>query len=105
MLINTLFAQVDSLNGPMGVLLGASSGILRTVHGNGDLTCDLIPCDFVANCVITAGASIASSPTKSLEIYNCTSSQQFNLTWNEFLDIGKKNGITTLITLLHDYYY
>ncbi|XP_070499596.1 fatty acyl-CoA reductase 1-like [Chironomus tepperi] len=80
---------VDSLNGPMGVLLGASSGILRTVHGNGDLTCDLIPCDFVANCVITAGASIASSPTKSLEIYNCTSSQQFHLTWNEFLDIGR----------------
>lgn len=80
---------VDSLNGPMGVLMGASTGILRTVHGNGDLICDLIPCDFVSNCVIVAGASTSTSPTKSLEIYNCTSSYQLHMTWNEFLDLGR----------------
>lgn len=68
--------------------MGASTGVLRSVHGNGSLTCDLIPCDYVVNCIIVAGASTASSPAKSLEVYNCTSSQQLGLTWNEFLDLG-----------------
>jgi hypothetical protein len=70
-------------------LLGASSGLLRSIHGNGDLICDLIPCDYVTNCIIAAGASITSSPTKALEIYNCISSKQMPITWNRFLDIGK----------------
>ncbi|KAG5680580.1 hypothetical protein PVAND_010077 [Polypedilum vanderplanki] len=81
---------IDSMNGPMGVLMGASSGILRTVHGNGELLCDLIPCDYVTNCIVAAGASISTSPSKALEIYNCTSSQQMPMTWNEFLDLGQK---------------
>lgn len=50
---------VDSMNGPMGVLIGASSGFLRTVHGDGDRVPDLIPCDFAVNAIIVAAASVA----------------------------------------------
>lgn len=74
----------------LGVLLGASTGVLRSVHGNGNLICDIIPCDYVVNCIIVAGASTATSLNKSLEVYNCTSSQHLSLTWNGFLDLGRK---------------
>ena len=81
---------VDSINGPMGVLLGASSGILRTVHGNPKVCPDLIPVDFTVNIIIAAGASIAQSDAKEAKVYNCTSSKQMPITWNEFLDLSKE---------------
>lgn len=79
----------DSKNGPMGVLLGASTGLLRTVHGNGKAIPDLIPCDFVVNSIIVAGASVVSNENKQLKIYNCTSSKQVPISWNEFLDLSR----------------
>jgi alcohol-forming fatty acyl-CoA reductase len=81
---------VDSINGPMGVLIGASSGFLRTVHGDGNIIPDLIPCDFVVNCTIAAGASVATSENKDLKIYNCTSSKQLPISWNQFLDLSRE---------------
>ena len=81
---------VDSINGPMGVLLGASSGILRTVHGNPKVVPDLIPVDFTVNLIIAAGASLAQSDVKEAKVYNCTSSKQMPITWKEFLDLSKE---------------
>lgn len=80
---------VDSINGPMGVLVGASSGLLRTVHGDGKIVPDLIPCDFVVNSIIVAGASIAENENKDLQIYNCTSSKQLPISWDEFLELSR----------------
>lgn len=81
---------VDTVNGPMGVLIGASSGFLRTVHGDGDIIPDLIPCDFVVNSTIVAGASVATSENKDLKIYNCTSSKQLPISWNQFLELSRE---------------
>lgn len=72
-----------------GVLTGAGAGVIRCIHGNGDLVSDLIPCDFVVNCIIVAGASVASNSTNEFKVYNCTSSKLLPITWNEFLDLGK----------------
>lgn len=80
---------VDSMNGPMGVLIGASSGLLRTVHGDGDIVPDLIPCDFAVNALIVAAASVAVRDNKDLQIYNITSSKQLPITWNQFLDLSR----------------
>lgn len=84
----TKYLKVN-ISSQLGVLLGASTGIIRSVYGDGDLVCDIIPCDFVVNCIIAAGASTASTSSKSLEVYNCTSSKHLGLTWNGFLDLGK----------------
>lgn len=80
---------VDSMNGPMGVLVAAGSGVLRTVHGNGEIVPDLIPCDFVVNAMIVAGASIACNDNKQIRIFNCTSSKQQAITWNQFLELSQ----------------
>lgn len=81
---------VDSINGPMGFLVGASTGLIRTVHGNGKIVPDLIPCDFVVNSVIVAGASVATSENKDLKIYNCTSSKQQPVSWDDFLELSQE---------------
>jgi fatty acyl-CoA reductase len=72
-----------------GVLTGAGAGVIRSIHGNGNLVSDLIPCDFVVNCIVAAGACVASNPSKEFKVYNCTSSTLLPITWNEFLDTSK----------------
>lgn len=74
----------------LGVLTGAGAGVIRSIHGNGDLVSDLIPCDFVVNCIIVAGASVALSPANEFKVYNCTSSKLLPITWNEFLNMGRE---------------
>lgn len=81
---------VDSINGPMGVLLGASSGLLRTVHGDGAVTPDLIPVDFAANAIIAAGTALSSNPIREAKVYNCCSSARMPIKWNDFLDLGRE---------------
>jgi alcohol-forming fatty acyl-CoA reductase len=81
---------VDNYNGIMAVLPTASTGLLRVVYGKSDVTPDLIPCDFVVNSMVVAAASMASNENKNMQIFNCTTSQQKPITWNELLDTSKK---------------
>lgn len=79
---------VDSMHGPMGVLIAGGSGVLRTVYGKGHNVVDIIPCDFATNSIIVAGASMATIENKQLKIYNCTSSKRQAITWNQFMELS-----------------
>lgn len=81
---------VDTFEGPMGILIGATSGTLRSIYGNGSKVCDLMPVDYVANAIIVASTAVATNENKALTIYNCTSSKQMPITWNQFLELGKE---------------
>lgn len=80
---------VDSHNGPMGLLIGASSGILRSMRGDGDMCTDLLPVDFVANALIAAAWDTAVTKWCKMPVYNCTTSSDMPVTWNEFVKIGQ----------------
>ncbi|PSN32843.1 Fatty acyl-CoA reductase 1 [Blattella germanica] len=79
---------VDSKNGPMGVLIGASTGLLRTMRGDGNKKTDLIPVDFAINAMIAVAWHIATTQRLDIPVYNCTTSSQVDVTWNGFLDLG-----------------
>lgn len=59
---------VDSLNGPMGVMLGAGKGVIRTMHCDPDAKAEIIPVDYVANSLIVLAPGI-SEEVKRLVIY------------------------------------
>lgn len=80
---------VDSLNGPIGVLVGASSGVLRTVHGSGMIVPDLVPVDFTINATIAAAVNLGNNNCGDCRVYNCTTSSDMPITWNEFLNTGR----------------
>ncbi|XP_063700524.1 putative fatty acyl-CoA reductase CG5065 [Culicoides brevitarsis] len=84
---------VDSINGPASVLLGASTGLLRCVHGKGHLTPDLLPVDFASNATIAASVQCAELWEKggrNLQVFNLTTSSEIPITWNDFLQLGRK---------------
>lgn len=45
---------IDNLYGPTGVLVGAGTGVLRTLHGDIDKTAEIVPVDYVVNSMIAA---------------------------------------------------
>lgn len=46
---------VDSLNGPVGVMLGAGKGVIRSMLCDGSLTAQVIPVDTAINAIIAIG--------------------------------------------------
>jgi fatty acyl-CoA reductase len=70
----------------MAVSIAVSQGVLRNMYANERSTLDFIPCDLIANSLIAAGAEIATSPDKSLRIYNCTTGKQSPNTIREVVD-------------------
>lgn len=83
---------MDSINGPASVLIGASTGLLRCVHGAGSLIPDLLPVDFASNASIAASVQCAQFREmgyKKLQVINLTTSSEIPITWDEFLEIGR----------------
>ncbi|XP_069702751.1 putative fatty acyl-CoA reductase CG5065 [Periplaneta americana] len=81
---------VDSRNGPMGLLVGASAGMLRSVKGDGNKKTDLLPVDFAINAMITAAWHTAVSKRYDIPVFNCTTSSEVAVTWNQFIELGLK---------------
>lgn len=46
---------VDNLNGPVGVMLGAGKGVIRTMLCDGKCTAQVIPVDLASNAIIAIG--------------------------------------------------
>lgn len=55
---------VDSLNGPVGVMIGAGKGVIRTMLCNGDCNAQVIPVDIAINAIIAIGMLEGSRPNK-----------------------------------------
>ncbi|XP_031776892.1 fatty acyl-CoA reductase wat-like [Nasonia vitripennis] len=99
----------DNLYGATGVSVGAYVCLLRVLHCEAEKTAEMIPADFVINNVIVAAWDVnklwnekkmAIEPVgrSDLEvsqppIYNCVSSCQKPLTWNDFMHLNYINGI------------
>lgn len=74
---------VDNYNGPSGMLIAIGRGILRTMHGNTEATCDIIPVDLATNLIIAAAWSLAIERPSNVPVYNCTTGQLNRLTWGQ----------------------
>lgn len=106
---------VDNLNGPVGIMVGAGKGVIRSMLCNGNYHAEVIPVDFAINSLIaiahkTAFSIISSkiiliflvphssyhifssflSRNTSIPVYNITQSGVVPITWGEILGKGKK---------------
>lgn len=55
---------VDNLNGPVGLMLAAGKGVIRTMLVDGNLKAQVIPVDTAINGVIAIGAIEGSRKDK-----------------------------------------
>ncbi|XP_041970543.1 fatty acyl-CoA reductase wat-like [Aricia agestis] len=79
---------VDNMYGATGVAAGCMTGVLRSLQCDPDKTAELVPVDYVVNCLLVASLHVAnlyntSSPSEP-PVYNFVTAQGNKLTWNDF---------------------
>ncbi|KAG8232899.1 hypothetical protein J437_LFUL012813 [Ladona fulva] len=81
----------DNLNGPMGLLIGAGKGVIRTMYCDSKGYADFVPVDVVANIILTATWNYITIKPNNPEdrIYNLTSSNEHIVSWEKIIKIGK----------------
>ncbi|XP_050680781.1 putative fatty acyl-CoA reductase CG5065 [Leptidea sinapis] len=82
---------VDNLNGPIGLMIGAGKGVIRSMHCYGHYHAEVIPVDNAINAIIVVpyflNTQIERQP--DIPVFNLTTGDDRNTTWKEVLDIGK----------------
>lgn len=58
---------VDTLNGPMGLLVGAGKGVIRSMHCKGENRAQVIPVDMAISSIIYIAYTLGAAKTKSVE--------------------------------------
>ncbi|XP_068629369.1 putative fatty acyl-CoA reductase CG5065 isoform X2 [Battus philenor] len=81
---------VDNLNGPVGLMVGAGKGVIRSMHCIGYYHAEVIPVDMAINAIIVIPYYIISQPeSPDIPVFNLTSGDDRDTTWKEVLDVGK----------------
>lgn len=60
---------VDSLNGPMGVMIAAGKGVIRSMHCDGDCKAEIITVDYTVNALIIYAANVGTMKEKYENFY------------------------------------
>ncbi|KAK9295142.1 hypothetical protein QLX08_010453 [Tetragonisca angustula] len=81
---------VDNLNGPVGLMVGAGKGVIRSMLCNGRYHAEVIPVDLAINALIAIGHRTATVRHASMPVFNITQSGVLPITWGEVLGKGKK---------------
>lgn len=55
---------VDNLNGPIGLLVGAGKGVIRSMKCRADYPCHTVPVDLAINALIAVGWKTAQMYSK-----------------------------------------
>ncbi|XP_054263067.1 fatty acyl-CoA reductase wat-like [Macrosteles quadrilineatus] len=66
----------DNLYGPTGLMVGVGHGIIHCFHLDEDLTLDVVPVDYVVNCMIAAAWNTANQKNRNTDcpkVFNFTS--------------------------------
>ncbi|XP_044735153.1 fatty acyl-CoA reductase wat-like [Chrysoperla carnea] len=87
---------INNLYGPTGVVVGAGTGLLRTLQLDRSKRADIVPVDFVVNSMIASAYETAqkfdkNAPKREIKLYNYTATDN-SITWNEFCELSRRYG-------------
>lgn len=83
---------VDNVNGPMGLGVLGSLGILRNIDWNYYGVCDIVPVDCVVNCMLTVAERTPRLHAREIKVYNCSTSSLNPITWGQGFEIMRVEG-------------
>ncbi|XP_063629941.1 putative fatty acyl-CoA reductase CG5065 [Cydia splendana] len=89
--IDPMPGWVDSLNGPVGLLLGAGKGVIRTMLCDASIYAQVIPVDVAINAMIAlAMIEATKKKSKNIPVYNLNAGHLKPTTWGEVLNYAKE---------------
>lgn len=79
----------DNINGPTGLLIGAGKGVIRTMFCDNTGYADFLPVDITINGIMVSTWSYLHMKENKPNIVHLTSSQEWQVSWQEIIDTGK----------------
>ncbi|GJQ78022.1 hypothetical protein Trydic_g2370 [Trypoxylus dichotomus] len=79
----------DNVNGPIGVLIAAGKGVLRTMYGNKDMYADIISVDAAVDGVFVYCAYSIINRFET-RVYNICTNREVGLTWQGIYELSEK---------------
>ncbi|XP_050540836.1 fatty acyl-CoA reductase wat-like isoform X3 [Daktulosphaira vitifoliae] len=102
---------IDNVYGPIGMIVGAGTGVLHTFQCNVNQVLDMVPVDLAVNALICAAYKVGkkNQPQQTIDneptIFNYVSSSQNPILLGDFFEIIKKHGIPTWVTINAIWFY
>ncbi|CAF1228565.1 unnamed protein product [Adineta ricciae] len=82
---------IDNYNGPSGMIVATSKGMLRTMLGSLSSIADIVPVDVCVNMMIAVGWYTAIKNSKTIPVYHCCTGHLGSLTWSNITKIGLRH--------------
>ncbi|XP_012263918.2 putative fatty acyl-CoA reductase CG5065 isoform X2 [Athalia rosae] len=87
---NPIPGWTDNINGPTGLLIGAGKGVIRTMYCNQSSYADYLPVDIAINAILACTWNFIYNKDHEKRVYNLTSSNEFQVSWQEIIDRGRR---------------
>ncbi|XP_058832003.1 putative fatty acyl-CoA reductase CG5065 [Topomyia yanbarensis] len=84
-----LSGWTDNINGPVGMLIGAGKGVIRSMYCNSDGYGDYLPVDFGVSAILVSTWNYIGQKDYKRNIYNLVSSAEMKVSWEGVIDLGK----------------
>lgn len=81
---------IEGVNGPTGLMIGASRGVIRSMHCNPNYTSESFPVDMTSNCLLACAWKRAQASNNEVFYCNITESGSHPITWGEAIEKGRK---------------
>ncbi|KAL3270571.1 hypothetical protein HHI36_021108 [Cryptolaemus montrouzieri] len=88
-----LRSWIDNLYGPMGAIVGAGTGVLRSFNADPEKVSEIVPGDYVVNAILAASHANILNKKGDIKIYNYVSSTENPITWGDFHDMAVYYGL------------
>ncbi|XP_073847276.1 putative fatty acyl-CoA reductase CG5065 isoform X4 [Musca autumnalis] len=84
---------VDNLNGPVGLMVGAGKGVIRSMLIDRRHKSEAIPVDYAINGLVVIPYEFCTNPRpQEIPVYNITCAERRKVPWGEVIDLSKKIG-------------
>ena len=72
---------IDNIYGPIGLVIGAALGIIRTIYSDNNVLAHVVPVDYVCNCILAATWKTSIEKKSVTKVFNYIGFKRRQLNW------------------------
>ncbi|XP_050528195.1 uncharacterized protein LOC126898298 [Daktulosphaira vitifoliae] len=86
----------DNMNGPIGLLIGAGKGVIRSMYCDNNGYEDFYPVDITVNALLVYAWNYIANKDTAKSIYHLTSGNEIKVSYQDLIDITKEIAVTEI---------
>ncbi|KAI4454871.1 male sterility protein 2-related [Holotrichia oblita] len=90
-----LRSWIDNVYGATGIAVGAGVGLIRVANIDKNVKAEIVPADYVINCIIGASYKTTTERKGEIVVYNYVASPENVITWSKYMHLCETYGVRT----------